>query len=58
MHIILAAAVAAPRVCTVLAGSLKAQFCVQGKQMLYDYCKSKGIPYSNIGKLIVAASAR
>jgi L-2-hydroxyglutarate oxidase LhgO len=38
------------------AGSLKARFCVEGKHMLYDYCKEKGIPHENIGKLIVAAS--
>jgi L-2-hydroxyglutarate oxidase LhgO len=30
--------------------------CVQGKQLLYEYCKSKGIPHSNIGKLIVATN--
>ncbi len=38
------------------AGSLKAQTCVQGKQMLYDYCDSHGVPYKRLGKLIVAAS--
>ena len=37
------------------AGSLKARFCVQGKHMLYDYCAERGIPYSRLGKLIVAA---
>ncbi|WIA31376.1 hypothetical protein OEZ86_002275 [Tetradesmus obliquus] len=40
------------------AGSLKARFCVQGKQLLYEYCKDKGIAHSNIGKLIVAANER
>ncbi|WP_430227309.1 NAD(P)/FAD-dependent oxidoreductase [Paraburkholderia tropica] len=35
-------------------GSLKARFCVRGKQLLYDYCQSRGIPYSRIGKVIVA----
>ena len=35
-------------------GSLKAQCCVEGKQRLYAYCESRGIPYQNLGKLIVA----
>jgi L-2-hydroxyglutarate oxidase LhgO len=35
-------------------GSLKAQLCVQGKQMLYDYCTQRGIGHSRCGKLIVA----
>ncbi len=35
-------------------GSLKAQLCVQGKQMLYDYCEQRGIGYRRCGKLIVA----
>ena len=34
--------------------SLKAQLCVQGKQMLYDYCNQRGIGHSRCGKLIVA----
>ncbi|KAF6251828.1 FAD dependent oxidoreductase [Scenedesmus sp. NREL 46B-D3] len=37
-------------------GSLKARFCVQGKQLLYEYCRAKEIPHNNIGKLIVAAN--
>ena len=36
------------------AGSLKARFCVAGKQALYEYCESKGIPHRRIGKIIVA----
>ncbi|HYW58802.1 MAG TPA: NAD(P)/FAD-dependent oxidoreductase [Polaromonas sp.] len=38
-------------------GSLKAALCVQGKQMLYDYCAERGIGHSRCGKLIVATSS-
>ena len=37
------------------AGSLKARFCVDGKQRLYDYCTDRGIPHNRLGKLIVAS---
>lgn len=35
-------------------GSLKARFCVTGKQMLYEYCEKFKVPCDRIGKLIVS----
>jgi L-2-hydroxyglutarate oxidase LhgO len=36
--------------------SLKAILCLEGKRLLYDYCKKYVIPQKNCGKLIVATS--
>lgn len=38
-------------------GSLKAQLCVEGKAMLYDYCRTHHIAHRQCGKLIVASDA-
>jgi L-2-hydroxyglutarate oxidase LhgO len=35
-------------------GSLKAIACVEGRQRLYAYCREHGVPYAQLGKLIVA----
>lgn len=35
-------------------GSLKAQLCVSGRDLLYAYCAERGIPHRKTGKLIVA----
>lgn len=37
-------------------GSLKAKFCVEGKQELYAFCQERGIAHRRCGKLVVAAS--
>ena len=38
-------------------GSLKAQTCVAGKALLYDYCERRGVAHRNIGKYILAVDA-
>ena len=35
-------------------GSLKSKFCIRGARMVKEYCHSKGLPYNQCGKLIVA----
>jgi len=35
-------------------GSLKAKFCVDGKIKMYNYMKERGVPFKQLGKLIVA----
>src|SRR3954462_11371145 len=37
------------------AGSRKWRVGVEGKMMLYEYCRERGIPHSRLGKLIVAS---
>ena len=34
--------------------SLRARLCVAGREALYEYCVSRGIPHRQLGKLIVA----
>lgn len=34
--------------------SLKARLCVRGKQLLYEYCKTREVPFNKIGKCILS----
>jgi L-2-hydroxyglutarate oxidase LhgO len=38
-------------------GSLKARLCVAGREALYPYCESRGVPHRRCGKLVAATSA-
>lgn len=35
-------------------GSLKADLCVRGVSVLREYCQDRGLPYAEIGKLVMA----
>jgi L-2-hydroxyglutarate oxidase LhgO len=39
------------------AGSLQARSCVEGRELLYAYCRERALPHSACGKLIVATDA-
>jgi L-2-hydroxyglutarate oxidase LhgO len=36
--------------------SLKSKLCVEGKKLMYDYCRKYDVPFNNCGKLIVATT--
>jgi L-2-hydroxyglutarate oxidase LhgO len=40
------------------SSSLKARFCVQGREMLYETCSKNSIPHRKMGKLIIATTER
>ena len=39
-------------------GSLKARLCVRGRQLLYSYCRQRGVSHRRCGKLVVAQESQ
>ena len=39
------------------AQSLKTRWCIQGREMLYEFCQRHGVPFRKTGKYVVATSA-
>ncbi len=39
-------------------GSLKARFCIEGREMLYEICERNNLPHRKTGKLLIAASEK
>lgn len=37
-------------------GSLKAQNCIIGRELMYEFCKEYGVKYDRCGKIVVAAN--
>jgi L-2-hydroxyglutarate oxidase LhgO len=38
------------------AGTLKTRLCVEGRALLYEFCRDRGIAHARCGKMVVAAS--